>query len=156
MQISHKKILIFGFKSSGKSTFGKKLSENLNLPFFDIDLCLLSDFPKFDSITDLFYFLGEKNFRELEKQLVEIWSDYEEGIFALGGGSLENYEVKQIIEKFPVRIFLNPSFEILKFRIESNPSYAFFNSWEEKYLARRPTYEKFATIIITEENSNLL
>ena len=148
MQISHKKIIIFGFKSSGKSTLGKKLSKNLNLSFFDIDLCLLANFPEFDSITNLFLFLGEQEFRKLESNIVKLWSEYDQGVFALGGGSLENDEIQQVIEKFPHRIFLNPTLETLKIRIESNPSYVFFKDWEKKYMARKPTYEKFATIII--------
>ena len=51
------KIFLIGFMGSGKSYWGRKLSEKLNLPFFDLDEQVVSHEGK--SISEIFTVHGE-------------------------------------------------------------------------------------------------
>lgn len=77
-------IVLIGLSGSGKSTYGKKLSEQLNLPFYDIDQ--LIEQKEGISITQIFAEKGEIYFRELEWRIFNEYVVLENVIIATGGG----------------------------------------------------------------------
>jgi shikimate kinase/3-dehydroquinate synthase len=89
-------IFLYGPPGSGKTTVGKRLAENLALPFLDLDQQI--EFLAGKSIPDIFDEQGESGFRELEKQaLIEVLSQAW-GIIALGGGALLNADNRGLVE----------------------------------------------------------
>jgi shikimate kinase len=80
------KIFLIGFMGSGKSYWGRRLSEKLMLPFFDLDEQVESNEGK--SITQVFAEQGEEYFRMLEKDTLHIISEsHDSFIMATGGGT---------------------------------------------------------------------
>ena len=63
------KIYLIGSMGSGKSTIGRLLAKQMNLPFFDIDKMIV-DQEKM-SITDIFSKYSEEYFRETESNILE-------------------------------------------------------------------------------------
>ena len=71
---------------SGKSFFGKKLSDALSITNIDLDFFL--EKKENMKIVDIFQQKGEKYFREIEKKyLLELMSDTEKYIISCGGGT---------------------------------------------------------------------
>ena len=64
------KIFLIGFMGSGKSYWGRKLSEKLRLPFFDLDEQIESSEGK--KISQIFAEEGEEYFRLVEKDALHI------------------------------------------------------------------------------------
>ncbi len=59
-------IFLLGFMGSGKSYWGRRLAESLQLPFVDLDAHIVAQTGK--SIPELFAEHGEEGFRTIEQQ----------------------------------------------------------------------------------------
>lgn len=76
-------IFLIGMPGSGKTTIGKMLSYEWQLPFYDTDDIITSIAEQ--SIVDIFEEKGEAHFRQLEKELMTSWK-MTNCIVATGGG----------------------------------------------------------------------
>jgi shikimate kinase len=78
-------IFLIGFMGAGKSTIGKKLAHRLGLTFFDLDK--LIEAKAGCSISDIFKFLGESAFREMEQACLQSFQTENNFLLACGGGT---------------------------------------------------------------------
>ncbi len=80
------KIYLIGFMGSGKSFWGRKLSESMKLPFFDLDDMIVQQENK--PVTDIFMEKGEEYFRGIEKEILhDLTASHENFIISCGGGT---------------------------------------------------------------------
>jgi len=80
------KIFLLGFMGSGKSYWGRQLSQKLQVPFFDLDEQIVNS--EGTSINDIFDKKGEEYFRLLEKDTLHIITESRESmVMACGGGT---------------------------------------------------------------------
>lgn len=80
------KIVLVGYMASGKSTIGKKLSKELNIPFFDLDDYIAVNEKL--SIQDIFKSKGEIYFRKKEAEYLKtLLLQKDNFILAVGGGT---------------------------------------------------------------------
>ncbi len=80
------KVFLIGFMASGKSSVGKKLANNLNLPFVDLDDYIVEKYNT--SIRLLMYDKGQDKFREIERDtLNELIDKYDDVVISTGGGT---------------------------------------------------------------------
>lgn len=123
-------LLLFGFKASGKTHFGKLLSHKMHRPFIDTDDLIVELYRKKTdkqrSCQQIHKELGEARFRELEKQALRYLTNVENSIVALGGGTPLDWENVEFLQTLGALVFLKTSFEkmnprILKDEIPSSP-----------------------------------
>ncbi len=80
------KIFLIGFMGSGKTHWGRLLSEKLSIRFFDLDESVVSNEGK--SIQEIFEQKGEEHFRLLEKDALHIITEsHDNFVMACGGGA---------------------------------------------------------------------
>src|SRR4029078_10045406 len=80
------KIFLLGFMGSGKSYWGRQLSQKLLIPYFDLDEQIVNN--EGASINEIFDKKGEEYFRLLEKDTLHIITESRESmIMACGGGT---------------------------------------------------------------------
>ncbi|HWR33301.1 MAG TPA: shikimate kinase, partial [Chitinophagaceae bacterium] len=80
------KIFLIGFMGSGKTHWGRLLSQKLGIPFFDLDEQVTGHAGK--SIHEIFESEGEEQFRIFEKEVLHIITEsHESFVMACGGGS---------------------------------------------------------------------
>jgi shikimate kinase len=80
------KVFLIGMPGCGKSTFGKKASEQLDMDFIDLDTEIVNFAQK--SINDIFGEDGEEYFRKIESSLLKSLTDgHQSFIMATGGGA---------------------------------------------------------------------
>ncbi|ANE53340.1 shikimate kinase [Flavisolibacter tropicus] len=80
------RIFLIGFMGSGKSHWGKVLSDKLQIPFFDLDQKIEEKEEK--SINEVFEEKGEEYFRLLEKEVLHLLVEsHESFVMACGGGT---------------------------------------------------------------------
>ncbi|MEF3280495.1 MAG: shikimate kinase [Elusimicrobiota bacterium] len=107
----YKKIILYGFMCSGKTTVAKSISKKLGLKFYDID----TEFEKIHGrISDFTKRYGFTNFRKIEKKIFSKILKEENCVIATGGGFFPTKKPQAL------EIFLNPPFEILEKRFLKN------------------------------------
>lgn len=79
------KIFLIGMPASGKSTMGKRLAKEYNLPFIDLDEEIVNDEGR--AIPEIFEVEGEGYFREVESYLLKELARRSEYILSTGGGT---------------------------------------------------------------------
>lgn len=112
-------VFLYGPSGSGKSTVGKRLSESLGLPFYDLDARIAEQAGR--SISDIFDLHGEAGFRKMEAGELEKALLQEPGVMALGGGALLSAANREIVEACGAVVCLSASLDALSERLQSQP-----------------------------------
>lgn len=145
-----KRIVLIGFRGSGKTSVGRKLAETLSLPFIDTDTLIEEQTGM--TITDIFASEGEREFRRYERNVV-ISLPVEECVISTGGGVVLDWENVRHLRKDSMVFYLEaPELVILK-RITGSdrPALTTLNLKEEVHTlleARTPAYIRAADICI--------
>lgn len=102
-------IVLIGMTGSGKSTIGEKLSQQLDMPFKDIDLFIEHTTKK--TISELFE-VSETHFRAIEtKACKEVAVTESYTVISCGGGVVLNPENIQALGKTGWIVFINRPIE---------------------------------------------
>lgn len=113
------KIYLIGMPGSGKSTLGKQLAEELNLPFVDLDAEIERSQGR--SIPEIFREKGEDHFRQIESQLLREWSASQDRfVMATGGGAPCFYNGMAVINSSGISVYLNVAIDELLRRTEKS------------------------------------
>lgn len=144
-------LILFGFKASGKTHFGKLLSVKMHRPFIDLDDVISEIYYKTSGhrwrIREIHEKIGDKAFRQLEKEAVQTLKSIDNSIIALGGGTVLDPENVELLQKIGALVYLETGPETLRKRIfrgelpsflnKENPERAFLEMIHE----RKPIYE---------------
>lgn len=85
-------VVLIGSPGAGKSTVGRRVAEQLGVPFADTDA--LIEAAAGMSVSDIFVTLGEDEFRALEASAVAQALEEREGVLSLGGGAVLREETR--------------------------------------------------------------
>ena len=119
MSKSSNNIVLVGMSGVGKTTVGRLLSKKLNKEFIDIDH-EFENITKFN-ITDFFSEYGEIEFRKIEKKIAtNIILNKDNLVISTGGGIFSDIEIRDIIIKNSLTLFLNSSIDTLTNRLKKN------------------------------------
>lgn len=80
-----RRIFLIGYMGAGKTTMGKRLSQESGLSFLDLDLFIERRYCK--TIRQLFDEKGEDSFREIESKALHEVADFEDIVISTGGGT---------------------------------------------------------------------
>ena len=153
------KIFLIGFMGSGKTHWGRQLSEKLRIPFFDLDEQIVSHEGK--SIQEIFASEGEEYFRLLEKDVLYIITEsHDSFVMACGGGTPCYYNNIEYLSKNGTSVWINTPVQTLFERLinekEARPLIRNLSDEQlkgyiiKKYADRKIYYEQ-ADVIIDEE-----
>ena len=134
-KINKKNICFIGLMGSGKSVIGKELSKLLKYDFFDSDLEIEKTVG--EDISDIFLNKGEDFFRAIEEKTCTRLLNTSDCIISLGGGSITNPKIRDLIEKNSYSIYLKVKLEILLKRLnKSNKRPLLVNQNKKKVLEK--------------------
>ena len=144
---------------SGKTHWGQRLSEKLNIPFFDLDEQITAHEEK--SIPEIFSGNGEEYFRLLEKDILHIITEsHENFVMACGGGAPCFYNNIDYMNQSGTTVWINTPIETLFQRLikekENRPLIRELTNDQlkgfiiKKFSDRKIYYEQ-ADIVIDEE-----
>ncbi len=147
------KIVLVGPMGAGKSTIGRLLSKQLQLPFKDSDTVI--EERSGADIPWIFDVEGEDGFRQRETAVLKDLMHEASLVLATGGGIVLRPENRELLEKADVVIYLSADAEHLVSRTEKdkkrpllqvpNPKQKILDLLEE----RDPLYREVATRIVT-------
>lgn len=110
-------IILVGLSGSGKSSIGKALAKQHNMPFIDTDAAIEKRAQQ--SIPEIFKVGGESLFRSHELQYILQLKPIEPTIIAVGGGALTQNKVLNHLKEIGTLIYLEADVENLHKRLES-------------------------------------
>ena len=116
-------LILFGYKASGKTHFGKLLSKELGTLFIDTDQLIEEFYEKEcgqkSDCRQISIKVGEEGFRELEKRVIQSLGQMIKAVISLGGGAILDLENRFRLEKLGKLIYLETDKEIIRKRIFS-------------------------------------
>lgn len=111
-----RRIFLVGPPGAGKSTLAQQWGRKLNVPHLDTDSEIERRSGK--SIPTLFA-EGEEAFRRWERAVVlDLLRERKEGIWALGGGTLTQAELREVLQKEGYILWIDPPWEWLFLRLQ--------------------------------------
>lgn len=137
-------IAFIGFRGSGKSTLGRWLSEELDVPFIDTD-CEVLAFLGYSSVEEAWSVVGEDGWREAEMHLIPELLE-RDIIVSIGGGAPMIPLVAKAVATCEVVFNLTASEGVTSLRIAAGndrPALCFDD--KEMRLNRLPTYAMLGT-----------
>jgi len=143
---SYRKIFLIGMPGSGKSYQANLLSEQLNLPFIDLDEEIIKTIHQ--SISEYFASEGEDAFRKVERDVLQKTIEkHAEFVMATGGGTPCFYDNIDLMNNSGLTVFLDTPRETLLERISLSKSRPLMQNDPEKKLselfeARYDIYKK--------------
>ncbi len=163
MKNKSKKILLIGYRATGKTAVGRELSRMLGCPFRDLDQLIEKNAGQ--NIAEIVERHGWDAFRKLEKRLFgEMIENPKRFVLACGGGAvIHRKEMEQCAENAAV-VWLKAPVETMLKRLLSDhntpvsrPSLTRLDErheMEQIYMERRPLYEKYAHIVVDTEDKS--
>ncbi|MEO7923854.1 MAG: shikimate kinase [Chitinophagaceae bacterium] len=153
------KIFLIGFMGSGKTHWGRLLSQKLGIPFFDLDEQVMEHAGK--SIVELFNIEGEEQFRLKEKDVLHIITEsHDSFVMACGGGSPCYFNNIEYMNQAGTTVWINTPLAELFHRLVAEKDQRplirdltddqLKNFISKKFADRRIYYEQ-ATISVDEE-----
>lgn len=109
-------IVLVGLMGVGKTTVGKALAAELNVPFRDADVQIEEAAGK--SINEIFAQHGEQEFRRGERRVISrLLIDEPPHVLATGGGAFVDAETRALIKDRAVSVWLKADIESLVKRV---------------------------------------
>jgi shikimate kinase len=157
------RIFLIGFMGSGKTHWGTRMAEKLNIPFYDLDAVIVNN--EGMSISEIFALKGEEYFRYMEKQTLEDLASREEHfVLSAGGGTPCFFNNIEFMKRSGKVLWLNTSLEILNQRLLkekiSRPllrgiTEAGLRAYIIRKLSERKMYYEQADLMVHEETVEL-
>jgi len=154
------RIFLIGFMGSGKTHWGKQLSERLAMPFYDLDEVIISAEKR--SVAEIFNESGEEYFRIKEKELLEqLVDDNLSIILSCGGGTPCFFNNIEYMKKYGLVVWLNTNIDVLGNRLLKQRSHRpvlkgisddELKAFIVKKMNERRMYYEQADLVIDNEN----
>lgn len=108
-------IVLVGIMGAGKSSVGRRLAQELKIPFCDSDDEVVKAAGM--SIPEIFSTHGEEEFRRVEAKVIERLLEEPRMVLATGGGAFMNAETRRLIKEKAVTVWLQADLETLWQRV---------------------------------------
>lgn len=137
-------IVLVGIMGAGKSSVGRRLAQELEIPFHDSD----DEVEKAASMTipEIFSKHGEEEFRRVESRVIERLLDEPRMVLATGGGALMNETTRELIKAKAITVWLKADLETLWRRVNKKGGRPLLKKDNPKQVlsdllnVREPTY----------------
>ena len=106
-----RRIILIGYMGAGKTTVGKSLSKELNIPFYDLDWYIESRMRK--TVAQIFAEKGEEGFRKIEHNMLHEVAEFEDVIVSCGGGTPCFFDNMDYLNQQGQGVYLKASPEVL-------------------------------------------
>ena len=135
-------IVLIGMMGCGKTTVGKRLSEQLNMPFIDTDVLIEETYGPIPKLFER----GEDYFRDAESKIISEIASFEGAVISTGGGVVLREENVKALKEKGFLIFIDRPVHLIAESIDfkgrpllSNGPEILHELMEKRYPYTRPT-----------------
>lgn len=115
------RIYLLGLMGAGKTYWGLRLAQALDLPFVDLDAVITSR--QQQSISAIFENDGEQKFRALEQEALHSTLAYPAAVVATGGGCPCFFDNMDWMNEHGITVFLDADPALLAMRLKKDRSF---------------------------------
>ncbi|MCI2958879.1 shikimate kinase [Agromyces atrinae] len=148
-------LVFIGPMAAGKSKIGRRVARGLGVPFIDTDQRIVA---QHGPIEQIFTRDGEERFREIEREVVAAALE-EQAVVSLGGGAVLDVDTQAELAGASV-VYVTVSAAAVAERLAGTdrPLVAGDGvaAWERIFTARRPIYERLATLTIDSSRTPMM
>jgi len=112
------KIILIGYRCTGKTSVGKKISERLGIPFYDTDELIQSYAGK--SIGEIVDEEGWDAFRAEERATIKKLPSLTDAVIAAGGGAIMDAENREALQRNGLCIWLTADVRTIVERMKND------------------------------------
>lgn len=105
------RIIFIGYMGAGKTTVGKALAQDLQLPFYDLDWYIEERFRH--TIPQIFAEKGEDGFRRVEQNVLHEVAEFEDVVISCGGGTPCFFDNMDYMNRQAMTVYLKASPDVL-------------------------------------------
>lgn len=149
-------IVLIGMPGVGKSTIGVILAKELGYQFLDADLLIQKQEKRL--LKEIIAQEGVDGFIQIENQ-VNAAIEAEDTVIATGGSVIYGKEAMEHLKEIAVVVYLRLSYEVLETRLGNLKNRGVVlregQTLKALYNERIVLYEKYADIIVDEENKGI-
>ena len=141
----NKSVVLVGLMGAGKSSVGKRLSEEISIPFVDSDDEIEQAAGM--SVLEIFEQFGETYFRAGEERVLSRLLSNHPQIIATGGGAFMSKKIRSLVKDHGVSVWLKADFATLWERVQGKQNRPMLliadprKKLNELINERTPTYE---------------
>lgn len=110
-RIPKKIIVLVGLMGAGKSCVGRRIAQQLDIPFLDADAEV--EAAAGCSIVDIFERYGEEEFRDGERRVIARLLDGPLSVIATGGGAFIDEQTRKLIRENAMSVWLRADLDTL-------------------------------------------
>ena len=151
-----KNIVLIGMPGCGKSTVGIVLAKMLGYRFVDSDLLIQESENRL--LSEIIEQEGLDGFNRIENR-VNAYIDVEKSVIATGGSVVYGKEAMEHLKKIGVVVYIKLPYEEIEQRLgnleQRGVSIKENQSLQDLYEERVPLYEKYADVIVEENNMTI-
>lgn len=151
----NKTIVMIGLMGAGKTSIGRRLAKELQLPFVDIDQEIEKE--QGLAVSEIFDLKGEKEFRDMELKTIKRVLEGPRQVMATGGGAFINDEIRKLIKEKAISVWLKADIDVLVERVSRKNTRPLLEKGDKKAIMadlmakRYPIYEE-ADIIVQSDD----
>lgn len=159
MMSKYKRIVIIGFRATGKSTIGKMLAEQLDWTYISTDKLVEDRANK--SIADIVKDSGWEKFRDMEHKVILSASELTETVIDCGGGVVEDHSNMNYLKSESLIIWIDAKINDILNRISEDRHVRPLLTQDDmesdikiNYKDRQPLYEKYGDFCFSSSESS--
>ena len=151
-----KTLVLVGLMGAGKSAIGRRLADQLAVPFVDSDAEV--ELRQGCSVSDIFAYLGEATFRTMEREVIAADLEHVPHILATGGGAFIQPETRALIKAKGISIWLKADLDVLLERVSRKTNRPLLELGDKREILaglieqRYPVYAEADIVIRSDEN----
>lgn len=149
-------IILCGFTSSGKTTIGKLLAKQLEIPFYDTDQMITEQ--NHATIKEIFSRGGETLFRDLEHEIAKQVCRLGASVVSTGGGMLTFERNGLLLSERGTILYIDRPFEGCYQSLAKQPDRPLFKDHskaeiQKTYETRTSLYKKYAAFTVKNDST---
>ncbi len=140
---ANKPIVLVGMMGAGKTTIGFRLAKKLGIPFLDTD-SMVSQMVGC-SISDIFKYQSEEYFKEKEMEAINTSLHSGISVIATGGGSFLHDDVRELVLRKGISIWLRAPLEVLLERVQRKNTRPILEQGDKKEILQKIMSDRYQT-----------
>lgn len=160
LSLSNNRIVLIGFRGSGKTTIAKEISRQLGWKYISTDDLIEEGIQT--TISDFVNREGWPSFRQRETAVIKKLQVVSEAVIDCGGGVVEDPQNMAYLEKNALIVWVDAALSDIVMRLQNDSNRPLLNQpdlvqdIEYNYRRREPLYRRYSHLYVNTSEENLI